>query len=259
MYKPFIYNEIEKKNDYLILQWDPETELKSRIKGQRLTDSEKNEICKKLFNGVPARDLKELYQISQSTILRLVRRREIKNPEQSDKTPIKVRALNNRSIWKMIALFIENAKEPFYWKDIKAHLIQTHGILLNIAIIRRILKEKLGLSFKRCSPRPLSINGKILKLKKILFTIKLWRTISKSTVLINVDESSITKSTKTNYSWGWKGIPLNLPIQSIKGSIGLVTAIMSNGVSVTGIRKGTIKSDSFIEFIEHLLVIWNRL
>ena len=123
----------------------------------------------KVFNGVPARDLKELYQISQSTIRRLVSRREIKNPEQSDKTTIRVRALNNRSIWKMIALFIENAKEPFYWKDIKAHLIQTHGTLLNITIIRRILKEKLGLSFKRCSPRPLSINGKILKLKKILF------------------------------------------------------------------------------------------
>ena len=27
--QPFIYNEIEKKNDYLILQWDPETELKA--------------------------------------------------------------------------------------------------------------------------------------------------------------------------------------------------------------------------------------
>ena len=76
--KSFIYNEIEKKNDYLILQWDPEIELKSRIKGQRLTGSEKNEICKKLFNGVPDRDLKELYQISQSTIRSLVRRREIK-------------------------------------------------------------------------------------------------------------------------------------------------------------------------------------
>ena len=149
----------------------------------------------------------------------------------------------------------KHVKEPFYWKDIKARLIQTHGILLDITIIRRILKEKLGLNFKRCSPIPLSIDGKILKLKNILFTIKLWRTISKSTVLINVDESSITKSTKTNYSWEWKGIPLNLPTQSIKGSMGLVTAIMSNGVSVTGIRKGTIKSDSFIEFIEYLLVI----
>ena len=64
-------------------------------------------------------------------ILRLVRRRKIKAPEKSDKTPIEVRALRNRSIWKVIALFVKNAKELFYWKDIKAHLIQTHWILLD--------------------------------------------------------------------------------------------------------------------------------
>ena len=110
MCKPFIYNEIEQGNDCLRLQWDPETELKSRIKVQRLTDNEKNEYWKKVLNWDSDKDLKELYQISQSTIHRFVRRREIKILEQSGKTPIKVRALNNRSIWKMIALFIKNVK-----------------------------------------------------------------------------------------------------------------------------------------------------
>ena len=45
--------------------------MESRIKGQRLTDSEKKEIYAKLLNGTPVQDLKELFQISQSTINRL--------------------------------------------------------------------------------------------------------------------------------------------------------------------------------------------
>ena len=230
-----------------------------RIKGQRLTDSEKKEIYAKLFNGTSVRDLKELYQISQLTINRLIRKAKLKSQETNDMAPVKIRAINSASIWKIIALFVEKAKEPFCWKDIKEHLIQTHGILLDINAIRRILKERLRLSFKHCSPRPLIIDYKVLKLKKILFSVKIWRIISKSTVLINIDESTITKSTKVNFSWGRKGIPLNLSALSIRGSIGIITAIMSNGISVTGIRKGTIKSDSFIEFIKHLLMIWKRL
>ena len=257
--KSFIYKEIEQENESLSFQCDLENELKSRIKGQRLTDWEKSKIYAKILTGVPVRDLKKLYQISQSTISRIVKKGEIKNQEENNQTSIKIRAVNNRNLWKVKAMFVKNNKEPFYWKDIKAYLIKTHGILLDINLIRRILKERLGLSFKRCSPRPLSIDYKVLRLKQIPFAVKLWRITKKSTIFINVDESTITRSTKINYSWGWKGIPLNLPTLGIKGSIGLVTAIMSNGVSVTGIRKGTIKSDSFIEFIKHLLVIWKRL
>ena len=44
--EPFNYNKIEQENDCLHFQWDLETELKGRIKGQRLTDREKNEIWK---------------------------------------------------------------------------------------------------------------------------------------------------------------------------------------------------------------------
>ena len=126
-------------------------------------------------------------------------------------------------------------------------------------MIRIILKKKLGWSFKRCSPRPLSIDYEVLKLKKMLFSIKIWRAINVHTILINIDESSISKSTKTNYSWGSKGIPLNFSTLKIRGSISLITAIFLNGISVTGIRKGTINSEVVIEFVKNLLIIWKRL
>ena len=173
--------------------------------------------------------------------------------------PIRIRAINNSAIWRAIAMFTENAKKPFYWKNIKEHLTQVYGIHWDVNMIRNILKKKLECSFKRWSPRPLSIDYEILKLEKILFSIKIWRAISMHTVLINVDESSISKSTKANYSWGLKGISLNLSNIKIRGSISLITAIMSNGISITGIKKGTIKSDTFIEFIKNLLIICKKL
>ena len=95
------------------------------------------------------------------------------------------------AIWRAIVLFTENAKEPFYWWNIKENLIQTYGIRLDTNVIRNILKNILGYIIKRCSPRPKSIDYKILKLKKILFSIKIWKVINLQTVLINDDESTI--------------------------------------------------------------------
>ena len=68
-------------------------------------------------------DLNDLYQISKSIICSLVMRVKIHTSEQSDKTPIKIRTLNNRSTWKVISLLVKNAKEPFYLKDMKSYLI----------------------------------------------------------------------------------------------------------------------------------------
>ena len=134
-----------------------------------------------------------------------------------------------------------------------------YGIWIDINIWRKILKEKLGYSFKRCSSRPLNLNHQLQKLKKILFTVKLLKIVRRSTLLVNIDESVISHSTKSNYSWSQKGTPANLSTMLLKGSISVVSAICSNGVSITGLRKGTITSRSFIQFIDHLFKVWSRL
>ena len=58
----------------------------------------------------------------------------------------------------------------------------------------------------------------------------------KSTILINIDESTIKNSTKENYLWSLKEVPHNASTITIRGSICLVTAILSNGISITAIR-----------------------
>ena len=62
--------------------------------------------------------------------------------------------------------------------------------------------------------------------------------INKSTILLNVDEPTVPKSMKANYSSGSKGVSINLSTIFIIGSISLVTAIASNDLNITRIKDG---------------------
>ena len=81
------------------------------------------------------------------------------------------------------------------------------------------MKRKLQLSFKRVKSRPANIN--IQKINKIrsLFAIKLTKEISTDTLLINIDEHSINRDVKTNYSWGYKGETIEAKNSLFYGSI----------------------------------------
>ena len=83
---------------------------------------------------------------------------------------------------------------------------------METVVIRKALKINLGYSYKRCLSIPLLLNHSFSKLKKVLFSVKLWKMITRSTVLVNVDESSFSRSTKTNHSWSLKGFTSSISI-----------------------------------------------
>ena len=82
-----------------------------------------------------------------------------------------------------------------------------NGVIDDTNTWRRILKENLKYSYKRWSPRSLTLDFRLLELKKMLFTVKLLNLVLKSTLLVNIDESSISTATKLNYSRNQKGAP----------------------------------------------------
>ena len=153
---------------------------------------------------------------------------------------------------------MEQTQETFTWVNIRDHLINREGIRVGRDIIRKILIDRFHYSFKRWSPRLLKHDRRISKLKKILYTVKICKILHKSAILINVDKSTFSQSTKSNYSWSRRGQPSNLSSIIFKGSISIISAIMSNGMSFTGIRVDTIKSKTFVEYIGHLLSICKK-
>ena len=163
---------------------------------------------------------------------------------------IKIRDVQNTNLWRAVSSFAKQNKGPFTCKDVKEHLMTHYGVWIDTNIWRKILKEKLAFSYKWCSSRPLNHDYRLQELKKTLFVVKLLKIIRRSTLLVNIDEWIISYSTKSNYSWSKKGVPVNLSTTILKGSLSVVSAICSNGVSITGIRKGTMESSTFIEYID---------
>ena len=134
--------------------------------------------------------------------------------------------MRNRSLWKVIFSFVESTNETFNWTHIRDYLIKKADISVDVKIIRRILKEKVGYSYKRCSSWPLKHNYNPSKLKKIMFSVKIWQMFYTSSILINVDEATFSSSTKAHYSWIKKGSPSNRSSLIFKGSVRIISAIM---------------------------------
>ena len=51
----------------------------------------------------------------------------------------------------------------------------------------------------------------------------------------------------------------NISTTLFNESVSIVSSILSNGISTTGVKIENIKSNTFIEYIEHLIYVWKRL
>ena len=234
----------------------PDESLGSRTKGKRLKYEEKIEIYNKLRQGTPIREKKNCTKLAFQQFNRIIDNNGSRN--DFDRTPhkIKCRDIENRRLFKAIISYIEQTQELFTWTNIRDHLINKEGIQIDRNTIRRILIEKLNYSFKRWSPRPLKHNRKISKLRfyflwkyaKCFTSLPYWSTLMSLHFLL--PQSQTIR--------GVRGQPSNLSSIIFKGSISIISAIMSNEMSVTGIRIGTIKSKIFIKYIRHLLLICEK-
>lgn len=72
---------------------------------------------------------------------------------------------------------------------------------------------------------------------------------------MNIDETSINRSTKNNYSWTAKGENQGVSNITFAGSQSLITAITSSGEWFWGLSTKTNNSASFIEFLDNL-ILW---
>ena len=83
-----------------------------------------------------------------------------------------------------------------------------------------------------------------------LFAIKFANFISKLTLFINIDESSINRDVKSNYSWGFKGFPIEVNNTIFADSASLIMAIWSDGSWISLIVNEAINSTKFVWFLK---------
>ena len=146
--------------------------------------------------------------------------------------------------------YIVNTKHISTVKEVTLFVNKSLNSTYSIGFIRVFMKNHINLSFKRVKLRPSNINlDKIFSIRN-LFTFKISKTISKETLLINIDESFINRNIKSNCSRGFKGSPIETQNAATEGSVSMIMGICSNGSWINLIINKTINSNYFEWFLK---------
>jgi predicted PurR-regulated permease PerM len=108
------------------------------------------------------------------------------------------------------------------------------------------------LSYKKASSRPIDLNFEKQTALQIQFSIEFIKNLSNELELVNIDEASISNTTKLNYSWLRKGVDESIANIKFTKSISIISAITSSGTSFTAVINGTITSRLFLNYLEDL-------
>ena len=151
-------------------------------------------------------------------------------------------------VMNLIKEFVLNARNTPTAREVADHINSSLNRTYSVQTIRALMKNELKLSFKRVKSRSNNIDLKKINSVRNLFAIKFSKVITDDTLVINIDEVSINKDTKINYSWGLKGKDIEVWNSSFIGSVNIIAAIWSNGAWMSMILNQTIDSTNLHGF-----------
>ena len=182
---------------------EPETTLKHRKKHERLSYPEKYLIYKLVVKeGVEPLEIKSRFDVSLSTVKRI--ELDFKRNLFSDSLVFSRNGWKfAKSEWllKIVEEFIKQTNTAFTARSIQIYIRNKVKVLLPLHKIRNILKFEFHLSFKNGSSRRVDLNIDKMHYSKSLFTIEFIKSLSEADIILNLDESTISRSTKWEYSW----------------------------------------------------------
>ena len=231
--------------------------LNHRTKNQKLS-YDQIWFLKNIINtsNLPIKEIQFNYNVSYSTLSRIKRCPLNHINQLKSRNIVKVYGEQKEKLANTIMKYIVNTKHTSTAKEITLFVNKSLNSTYSIGFIRVFMKNHINLSFKRVKSRPRNINlDKIFSIRN-LFAIKFSKIISKETLLINIDESSINRNIKSNYSWGFKGSPIEAQNAAIEGSVSMIMGICSNGSWINLIVNKTINSNYFEWFLK---IMWNWL
>ena len=129
---------------------------------------------------------------------------------------------------------------------------KTCRIRIPAHVVREILKINLRLSFKKGKSRPFGICKDKQWITKGLFAVRLTKALSKFQILVNIDETLLSRYTKATHSWLAKGKECSVSNIWIVNSTSLITAITPTGSVFAAVTRGSVTANTFEEFLKNL-------
>ena len=101
----------------------------------------------------------------------------------------KILGIEHQTLIQCIQKFMRNRLHPFLVKDVIQYVYQNMGKYYQYQALYKIMKEEMSLSYKKCKPRPNSINLDEVKMRRVLFWTKFTKALKRGILIANTDES----------------------------------------------------------------------
>ena len=130
---------------------------------------------------------------------------------------------------------------PMTVKHVEAELKEFYPIQK----MRNFVKTEMKYTYKKGSSRPPIYGARRTQLTKALFWTELLSFIGKGEVVINLDESSFDRSTKSEFSWLPVGESCQIINDRLKGRASLIQATWNTSEWLAMVWLDTINSKKF--------------
>ena len=179
-----------------------EDSLKTKNKGKRISYQERIYLYKLMRKGEKLMaEIALEYSISLGTLYNIKKEFDTQIHELKLEKPITSRNLVESSwIQNLIRNYLASTKIPWSSKDIWTHISTKTGLVIDKRIVRRVMKEKLWMSYKKGLARLVKVDENFQTLIKQWLSIRLWKVIENFKMLINIDETSFSRLTKKSLS-----------------------------------------------------------
>ena len=243
----------------------PEGENKSKEDGRKLFRFRKrwHHLCQDQIDWIKLqieeksqsiRDMCQRYEVSESTIKRIIKNESTKDKRAEILPPIRYHEwLRNHDLISWMREYIKTTTTAFTCKDLRCHVYSNIQILIPFHVLRRLLVEKFGLSFKKTWSRPIKLDVKRHPWMKALFWVNILKMLPRIQLIVNMDEMLLSRSLKVEYSWTVRGNPGWIRNTRFSDSANLISAITSDGWSLTSVHSNTINSKAILSYLCSLM------
>ena len=119
--------------------------------------------------------------------------------------------------------------------------------------ILMFLKTRLGMTYRRVSSRPVYKDPWFIRLMQLVFCIEYLNIVTSDIIVVNIDETLFSNSTKFNYSWAPKGQSNYCWNISFKGSMSFIGAITNRGDWYFENLNQNNWAKLFLQYLENLM------
>jgi transposase len=206
------------------------------------------------LGGVSPKEIWKTCWLSRSSLRRILKKVDVAGRLlQNRARELPSRLTSVPAVVQCVEEFCKSRTTPITSTDIRVHLHERLNVDLPPHCILKILKSKLNLSWKRSSSRPQSLDFEKVEMLKSYFSVKFLKWIDHLELLANVDESSFNRNTKENYTWSTRGKASRTGNIMFRGSISVITTILSNGKNFSQVMRCNVNSEVFLNYCSDLV------